>query len=221
VFRGDGGKLKREIGRLVLGCAAGALLVTSALQWLSWHWLSQSQRYVADLSVTGWIADEQAWHRHREALEARRDLVPLSANVYWQLGELHRWRAMGMRLWPEQQRQEQAAAKQHYIEAVVRSPFNGELLARVADRLAHSGDPLAVSILERALYVAPYEPVAQYHLVGVGLLFWDELDSNVQDVLETMLIHAMANNKLAADIRQIASNHGRLELVDSLARKGG
>jgi hypothetical protein len=136
VLRGDGGKLKREIGQLILGCAAAALLVTSALQWLSWHWLSQSQRYVAELAVTGWIADEQAWHRHREALEARRDLVPLSANVYWQLGELHRWRAMGMRLWPEQQRQELEAAKQQYIQAVVRSPFNGELLARVADRLA-------------------------------------------------------------------------------------
>lgn len=208
--------MKREIGQLLLGCAAGALLITAMVQWLAWQGLSQSQRYVNDLAETGWIEDEQAWRRHYEALQTRRLLVPFDAGIHRQLGELHRWRAMGMRLWPEQQQPELEAAKRQYLRAVEKSPFNGELLARVADRLAQANDPLAVPVLKRALELAPYEPVAQYHLSGAGLRYWDELDAPVKRSFQKMLSHAMANAKLAGNIRKMARNQGRVDVLDAL-----
>lgn len=205
----------RELGKLVLGVVAGAVMIVAALQWWSWHWLAQTDQYVKELAARGWIEDEKAWQRHYEALQARRMLVPMDASVHWQLGELYRWRGAGMYLWPDRQRTELEAAQQQYAQAITRSPRNGRLLARIAARLATADGQFAVALTKRAMDIAPYEPVVQYHVAEVAFQHWAELEEADKKHVRTMLSHALKRSSAAAKIRKLAENYGH---VNWLAR---
>lgn len=203
--------MKRRTGILVLACIAGGLAAVALTQWLSWYWLSQADRYAGQIAETGWIKNEQEWHRYRELLQRWRTFDPYDPQIYWQAGELEYWNAAGLRLWPDRRREKLRTAEQQYTLAVIRSPFNGDQLARAAYRLASMNNSPPAALMRRALEVAPYEPVVQYHLAAIGMQFWDELDPHLKEGLEKTLVHAMGNYQVAAQIRKLAKQRGRLE----------
>ncbi|MGA8260842.1 MAG: hypothetical protein WB783_11560 [Arenicellales bacterium] len=201
---------------LILACVAAILTALAAVQWWSWHQLSASTDYVRQLATTGWIDDEPTWQRYRRSLHVEALLEPQDARVYWQLGELAYWQAAGLRLWPERQREAMETARRYYLRAVGLAPSDGVLLARVSHRLVESDRALAVTLMRRAMDVAPFEPLVEYELADVGLQVYDGLDEPMKRSFERMLAHAMQNYRLAPKIKRMARDDGRPELLVQL-----
>ena len=208
--------VKGFVGMLVVACAAAALMALSVTQWWSWHLLSDSGGYVERTATTGWIEDEGAWQRYQKSLRMEESLAPFDARVYWQSGELAYWQAAGLRLWPDRQREAFETARQRYLRAVVRTPSNGVLLARVALRLARTDEPRAVALMRRAMDVAPFEPLVEYYLADVGLQLFDHLDESMRQPFRQMLAHAMNNYQLAPRVKKLANQYGHSELLSHL-----
>jgi len=201
--------MKREVGVLILGAAAAALAFLSALEGLSWRWLTATDVYIEQLAARRWVEDEQTWRRHFDAQQVRRALLPFDYRSHWRRAELLRWQANGQRLWPDQHAQTLAAARNAYHQAVARSPHNGKLVARTATRMVEMADGSAVPLMRRALAIAPYEPVVQYHVADVALRHWSALDQSTQETAKTVMRHAMKRGALAGKIKRMAQRLDR------------
>lgn len=196
-------------------------MAVSATQWWSWYQLSESQQYIEGVAETGWVEDEAAWARHYEALQTVELVAPLGAVVRWRLGELERWRAVGLRLWPERRREVMETAQNHYLRGVARAPSDGALIAEVAHRLVTTDESLALVLMRRALDVAPFEPTAQYNSAAVGLRLFEELEGPMQESFNRTLAHALKNRKLDRAIEKLALQHGREDWLSQFDNTSG
>lgn len=211
----------RELVKLLLGVAAGMVMIVSALYWWSWQGLAQSDRYIEELASRGWIEDEKAWQRYYNALETQRGLLPLNPGVHWRMGELRRWRAAGLYLWPESRQAELEAARQQYTRAITQSPGNGNRVARAAARVSSVDTQLAIALARRALDMAPYEPVVQYHVAAVAFQHWEGLTTDTREQVRVMLSHVMQRGSGAAKIKRMAGRYGRLDVLARLGNDTG
>jgi hypothetical protein len=197
---------------------SAALLPLMLAQWWSWKTSNEVSPFVADVVNKNWIASEVEWRSHRDTLLASLPYAPFDARRYWQLAELHRIRAGGLRLWPDR-REEALDTASRYYRAVIRlAPHDGELLSRVAYGLELAGDPLSISVMRRAMDVAPYEPIVQYHVAEVGVRNWDRLDAETRRGLEMVVTHALRQEKISLAVRDVARRHNWMETLESLER---
>ena len=205
------------IKRLLLTAVCALFLVLTLLcQGLPWYRVHQSEAYVGKTLRAGFIGDEKAWSRRYGELLRTIQITRLDGEAYWALGEMHHLRAADLRLWPDRQREEWEAAKRYYFSALVRSPDNGVLIARVSSRLALAGDRRAVALMRRALELAPYEPAAQYPLAETGMLFWDELDPDLKEAFKAMIARAMKDSATRAAIANLARMNKWSSVLETL-----
>lgn len=208
--------LQNLLKRAILATTAMACLLAVAAQELNWESLKGVEGYVDGALERGWMENERAWRSYRDNLLEAARATPWDPQVYWMLGELHQLHAVELKLWPSKQRAEWEVAKRYYLEAATRSPGDGVLLARVSSRLALTNDRRAVPLMQRALALAPYEPVAQYNIAEVGMRFWSELDPDLRESFKSMLRRALKKPEIASGIRTIAKRNRWTDVLATL-----
>lgn len=180
----------------------------SARQWLdSWD-------------DTGRITDLRDWNTVHERLLLAGRLAPLSADHAAELGRVLEWRAwqhapdspLGAEL--------RQAASRHYGDALLHRPSWGYAWALYAENRLLSGafDDLFLHALNKAMELAPWEPLVQRKVAWMGMATWNDLPADARSLVKDSISRAMALDVYRYEVIRLAFQYDWLEELRPMVR---
>jgi hypothetical protein len=181
----------------LLAAGLASLLFSLALLALFWS-LADLASVRARLSMADWelqrhVGPVEDWHRAYDRLRLARRLNPLSADYSADLGRLLEWQAWQSPPGSHAYDEYRARADRMYLEAVNKRPSWGFGWAHLAENRLLRGieDQNFRFPLEKAMALAPWEPVVQRKIAWMGMTSWPTLPestrSNVRNTVQRAL----------------------------------
>ncbi|MBF0424968.1 MAG: hypothetical protein HQL66_04000 [Magnetococcales bacterium] len=159
---------------------------------------------------------QQAVHYNRQALS----LHPGNAEYWLQLGQLHY-------VWSRQIKEDiersasllAEAASNYEMAANIRPTWGYTWINLAQVRMVQGRERWgeAVTDLERAMVLAPWEPTVQQNVVRLGFILWSVLEDRLQNDVLNVAVRAMQSSPYP--ILELVQRYGKREQIQHLVRR--
>jgi hypothetical protein len=211
------------LGRIL---AAGAASLCFSLAVLA---VGLSVAELAGVSARGWMrqweeqrqsGDSRDWESAYARLSLAHGLNPLSADYSADLGRLMEWRAWHQLSAGDDGGPDRERAGRFYQQALGNRPSWGFAWAHYAENrlLAGYRDEEFRQALEKAMTLAPWEPVVQRKIAWMGMAAWDDLPPATRKSVEQSVRRTLTMESRFDDIVRLAVQYDWLNYLAPLMR---
>jgi len=179
--------------RYLFGLLLTLFTITIGYNAAKWGWADIQSQVARNLFVK-WKNERakkppEDWQRARVRAHQAYELNPLNAEYAAALGRLYEWHALQQPQWTQHAHENREKAIRYYTQATTLRPSWGSIWARLAQSkiLNQELDDIALSSLEKAMVLSPWEAKAQQNVIWIGLNIWDQLPKDTQTMLITTL----------------------------------
>jgi len=169
-----------------------------------------ARQAMAEWYRTGSIDALNSWGRAEQQLQDAVGMNPFSSERYLALGNLYEWRAVGVGMASQDEKQHRTRATQYYRNALRLRPSWTLVWTSLAINKALAGDlddELSKAII-RSLHSEPWNLEIQRRAILAAMLAWEELPEMTRESVFVAVRRAIGQSQDDRLLRNMAMQYG-------------